>query len=315
MGHVTEHHHVTLCVGGAQEDYDFHTKVLGLRSVKKTVLFDGTAPFYHLYYGNYSGDPSTLITTFPMKQSGVEGRRGSGQIKVIQCSVPVGAIDFWDDRLRSFGIDCTKSTRFGAARLEFSHPCGIEYELVEVENDPRPSISVEGINQDVGIRGVHGVIVSVRDRDGMNDFMDQGFGWKKTGDEGDHIQYEGGEGGSGRVVEVVHEPNVPQGSWTFGAGTVHHCAFAVQSAEQQQEVKDQLEGMGYTDVSDSKDRNYFHSVYVRTPGGALFEAAYSVPESFEKDENLDALGTEFQLPPWLEDKREELLAKLEKIEF
>ena len=34
--------------GGAQEDYDFHTKLLGLRSVKKTVLFDVTAPIYHL---------------------------------------------------------------------------------------------------------------------------------------------------------------------------------------------------------------------------------------------------------------------------
>ncbi|NQV21233.1 MAG: VOC family protein [Rhodospirillales bacterium] len=315
MGHIQGHHHVTLCVGGAQEDYDFHTKLLGLRSVKKTVLFDGKAPFYHLYYGNYDGDPGTLITTFPMAQSGIQGRRGSGQIKVIQCSVPVGALDFWAERLKSFGIDSARTARFGVSRLAFAHPCGIQYELVEAENDSRPSISVDGINKDVGIRGVHGVIVSVRDREGMDDFMDQGFGWRKTGDEGDHTQYEGGDGGSGRVVEVVHEPNLPQGSWTFGAGTVHHCAFGVNSASEQQEVKDYLEGMGYTDVSDSKDRNYFHSVYFRTPGGALFEAAYSVPESFEKDENLAALGTEFQLPPWLEDQRDELLSKLEPIEF
>jgi len=26
------HHHITLGVGGAQEDYDFHTRLLGLRS-------------------------------------------------------------------------------------------------------------------------------------------------------------------------------------------------------------------------------------------------------------------------------------------
>jgi glyoxalase family protein len=227
----------------------------------------------------------------------------------------LGALEFWVDRLKSFGIGSEKSERFGSSRLEFSHPCGIRYELVEVENDPRPAISVDGINEDVGIRGVHGVVVSVRDQNGMNDFMDQGFEWKKTGDEGGYTQYEGGDGGSGRIVEVVHEPDVPQGSWTFGAGTVHHCAFAVNSAEEQQEVKDQLEGMGYTDVSDSKDRNYFHSVYVRTPGGALFEAAYSVPDSFAKDESLEDLGAEFQLPPWLEDQREELLAKLEKIEY
>jgi catechol 2,3-dioxygenase-like lactoylglutathione lyase family enzyme len=49
---VRSHHHLTLCVGGAQEDYDFHVKTLGLRNVKKTLLYDGKVPIYHLYYGN-----------------------------------------------------------------------------------------------------------------------------------------------------------------------------------------------------------------------------------------------------------------------
>ena len=39
-------HHITLCVGTAQDDYDFHTKVLGLKSVKKTALYDGDVPIY-----------------------------------------------------------------------------------------------------------------------------------------------------------------------------------------------------------------------------------------------------------------------------
>ena len=32
---IRRHHHITLCSGSAQEDYDFHTKVLSLKSVKK----------------------------------------------------------------------------------------------------------------------------------------------------------------------------------------------------------------------------------------------------------------------------------------
>ena len=68
--HILKHHHITLSVGTAQEDYDFHTKVLGLKSVKKTALYDGDEPIYHLYYGNDLGDESTLITCFPMRQSG-----------------------------------------------------------------------------------------------------------------------------------------------------------------------------------------------------------------------------------------------------
>ena len=40
---IRRHHHITLCTGGAQEDYDFHTQVLSLKSVKKTALYDGIA--------------------------------------------------------------------------------------------------------------------------------------------------------------------------------------------------------------------------------------------------------------------------------
>ena len=61
---ITRHHHITIATGGAQEDYDFHTKVLGLKSVKKTAFYDGQAPIYHLYYGNDAGEESSLVTTF-----------------------------------------------------------------------------------------------------------------------------------------------------------------------------------------------------------------------------------------------------------
>ena len=69
-------HHLTFCVGGAQEDYDFHVRLLGLKSVKKTVLFDGVIPIYHLYYGNGRGDASTILTSFPYRQAGWMGPRG-----------------------------------------------------------------------------------------------------------------------------------------------------------------------------------------------------------------------------------------------
>ena len=69
-------HHLTMSVGSAQEDYDFHTGVLGLYNVKKTALYDGKVPIYHLYYANRRGDASTVLTTFPFRQAGVMGRRG-----------------------------------------------------------------------------------------------------------------------------------------------------------------------------------------------------------------------------------------------
>src|SRR6201986_2519765 len=98
--YIKRHHHLTLSVGTAQEDYDFHTKVLGLKNVKKTALYDGDEPIYHLYYGNDHGEESTLITCFPMRQSGRKGRKGSGQIKALALSVPVSSLEFWTTHLR-----------------------------------------------------------------------------------------------------------------------------------------------------------------------------------------------------------------------
>src|SRR5215218_10581679 len=75
MAFVSGYHHLTLSTDGVQEDYDFYTKILGLHSVKRTVLFDGTIPVYHLYYGSRDGDASTIITTFPFRKPAVFGRR------------------------------------------------------------------------------------------------------------------------------------------------------------------------------------------------------------------------------------------------
>ena len=81
MAHIAGSHHATLAVGGAQEDVDFHTDVLGMRFIKKTVLYDGSLPIYHLYYSNANGDASSVVTTFPFRQAGINGRRGTNQAR------------------------------------------------------------------------------------------------------------------------------------------------------------------------------------------------------------------------------------------
>src|ERR1700685_208342 len=98
--YIKRHHHRRPRVGKGQEEYDFHTKVLGLKSIKKTALYDGDEPILHLYYGNEHGDPSTLITCFRMRQSGRKARPGTGQICAIGLSVPAGSLGFWRTRLR-----------------------------------------------------------------------------------------------------------------------------------------------------------------------------------------------------------------------
>ena len=84
----------------------------------------------------------------------------------------------------------------------------------------------------------------------------------------------------------------------------------IGSREQQAQLKFHLEGLGYTDTSDVKDRGYFDSIYVRTPSGAMFEATVSHDDGFTCDEPRDKLGMEVMLAPQLTVSREEMLTQL-----
>jgi len=74
-----------------------------------------------------------------------------------------------------------------------------------------------------------------------------------------------------------------------------------------------FEELGYTDFSEIKDRNYFHSIYCRCPGGILVECAATAEGAFARDEPYDALGHQLLLPPWFEERRDEIMAMLDPI--
>src|SRR4051812_44251081 len=216
-------HHLTFCVGGAQEDYDFHVRLLGLKSVKKTVLFDGEIPIYHLYYANGAGDASTILTAFPYRQAGWMGRRGTNQLKALLLSVPANAIGFWADRLSAAGVENEEAELFGTHRLNFAHPTGIPYSLVGVDGDDRTPYEGAGVSAEHAIRGAYGTTTSVREPEPMDYFLTQGMAARKLGSDGGNHQYEvGNDDGHGRILELVEEPDLPQGTWHFGEGTIHH---------------------------------------------------------------------------------------------
>lgn len=312
---IQRHHHLTLCTGNAQEDYDFHTKVLGLKSVKKTALYDGTVPIYHLYYGNDSGEESTLITCFPMRQSGRMGRKGNGQISAISLSVPVSSLDYWAKRLSEHGVANSSVERFGEKLVKFQNPGGIDYELVGIADDNRKPYTGGGVPSEFGIRGTHGITVSVANFETSFEFMDLAWNGKQTAKDANSVRFEVGNGGTGTIVDFHEDPKLKQGTWTFGEGTVHHCAFQVESLDVQTDVKAHIEGLGFTDVSDRKDRGYFDSVYVRTPGGALFEATVSKPTGFLIDETFENMGKAFQIPPVFADKAQWIKEYLEPLNY
>ncbi len=131
-------HHVTATAGGAQADLDFAVSALGLRLVKKTVNFDNHDVF-HFYYGNESGTPGTIWTTFPYAGKGVRvGMKGQGQITAVSFSVPAGSLPFWKSRLSERGLRVSDlDARFGDDVLGVIDPSGLAIELVATSRDTR----------------------------------------------------------------------------------------------------------------------------------------------------------------------------------
>ena len=314
MAHLAGSHHATLSVGGAQEDVDFHTDVLGLRFIKKTVLYDGSLPIYHLYYSNANGDASSVVTTFPFRQAGIKGRRGTNQARELHLAVPASSLDFWSARLSERGVEVQDAEVLDQRRLLLRHPSGIEYALVGVEGDPREGYAGSDVPVEHAIHGIHGVGVHVANPENMVEFVDQSFYGKLVAEEGDRVSLTVGQPSRGGSVELVVNRTDEPGTWRFGEGTIHHFAWDAESLENQDAVKFEIEGVGYTDISELKDRTYFKSVYVRTPAGALFELAVTTADGWATDESPNELGSAFKVPPQFEAQREEIMAQLEHIE-
>ncbi|HEV3483243.1 MAG TPA: VOC family protein [Candidatus Acidoferrales bacterium] len=309
---ATGYHHITACAGGAQEDVNFFTGIVGQRLAKQTVLMDGRFPHYHLYYSNANIEPGSIMTTFPYSR--LMGRRGSGQVQSITYAVSKGALPFWQGHFERHKIDHGPiEERFGQRFIRFSHPAGMTFEVLEDKDDQRIGWSTPAIGQSESVRGFYGTVLSVRDVSEQEKFLIEALGFRKTGVDGRYHRFEIDSGGANKTLVLLHEPDRAPGSWTFGAGTVHHIALWVADDEAMAAQKAIYEELGYTDASEIKDRYYFHSMYVRSPGGILVECCCNVPGGFEKDEPAATLGTKLHIPPWFEDRREEILKTLEPI--
>src|SRR3546814_5194946 len=104
----------------------------------------------------------------------------------------------------------------------------------------------------------------------MDFFMHSCWNFEKIGEEGNRHRYRvKGSTEAGTIIDFLYEPDRRQGSWTIAEGIIHHGAFAVPDMDVQARIKFETEGVGFTDFSDRKNRGYFESTYVRTPGGVM----------------------------------------------
>lgn len=96
-------HHITLICADAQRTVDFYTRTLGLRLVKQTVNFDDPGA-YHLYFGNQTGNPGSIITFFEWPGA-ARGAPGIGGTHHFALSVADrDALLKWKRRLTDLGV-------------------------------------------------------------------------------------------------------------------------------------------------------------------------------------------------------------------
>lgn len=308
--HPTGLHHVTAIASDPQRNLDFYHHVLGLRLIKQTVNFD--APdVYHLYYGNQAGEPGTVLTFFPWPGA-PGGRRGAGQTTTVSFSVPEGALGWWRDHLTRLELDpADATTRFEEEAVRFHDPDGLQIELIAHAGTPHDPWEDGPVPAEHGVRGFHSVTLTERSLDTTGDLLTDTLGFAPAIEEADRIRFGVGSAGAGQIVDVVADPTAPEG--LVAAGTVHHIAWRAPDDDTQRRWRGEIveSGLGVTDII---DRQYFHSIYFREPGGVLFEIATDGP-GFTADEPLLELGRKLRLPPWLEPKREDIEANLPALEL
>jgi glyoxalase family protein len=295
-------HHITAIASDPQRNLDFYAGTLGLRLVKLTVNFDDPAS-YHLYYGDEIGRPGSLLTFFAWP-GGQRGRQGTGQASVVAFAIPPASLGFWVERLLAQGVRYEGPTRrFDEQVLALTDPDGLLLELVAT---PRvlgtPPWADGPLPPEHTIRGLQGTTLWEDGDTGSADFLVRTMGFESGTEEGGVLQLQSGGSGVGTVVNLRRAPGFWRGA--IGVGTVHHVAFRAASAEVQREKRAEIEAQG-REITPVIDRQYFHSVYFREPGGVLFEIATDAP-GFLIDESRAELGTHLKLPPMYEPSREEI---------
>lgn len=284
-------HHVTAIAGDAQRNVDFYAGVLGMRLVKLTVNHDDPAE-YHIYYGDGSGRPGTLLTFFPWPGAS-PGRLGTGMAAHVALGIPPDAAGYWAERLERHGVETARMKIRGRGDvIALKDPDGLSVEFVAgPDRDDAAPWDGGAVPPDRAVRGIDGVTLFESRASATAAFLET-LGFRVRPARGGRFRCVAGDGGPGTVVDVAECPLLQAGA--VSAGCIHHVALRATDAAAQQGFRDTVAGAGVP-VTPIIDRTYFRSIYFHEPGGVLLEIATDGP-GFVVDEPIGLLGSELKLP-------------------
>jgi glyoxalase family protein len=308
-------HHLTAVSSSIRENLRFYTGTLGMRLVKRSVNQDDVSA-YHLFYADAVGSPGTDLTFFDWAMP--PERRGTNSITRTMLRVATrDSLDWWSTRLQEMGVAHSEAEeRDGRLTLDFEDGEGQRLAFVEDggkgdEPTPWKGSSVPAEHQ---VRGLGPIVMSVPDLRPTDTILTRVMELQhaREYDERGHPVhvYEMEGDGPHTELHVAVEPDTPRAR--LGAGGVHHVAFRTPDEAQYHQWHERLDSFGIPN-SGEIDRYYFRSLYFREPGHVLFEIATDGP-GFGVDEDAATLGEKVVLPPFLENRRESIVANLKPLD-
>ncbi|MCM3637786.1 ring-cleaving dioxygenase [Sporosarcina luteola] len=309
---IPGHHHISMITKEAKQNNHFYREILGLRRVKMTVNQDSPT-MYHLFYGDRKGSPGTELSFFEIPTAG-RTYRGTNAFTKIGLLVPTEeSLTYWKARFEEYGVQHSDITTYANKRaLHFEDAEGLRMVLL-VSNGEKvahwETWEKSPVPVEHQIQGMASVEITVRRLEKLASTLTEIFGYTEVSRTGDEAIFQSvlGEVFGEIVVKSLDGPTEKP-----GRGSIHHLAIRVNDDKELAYWDEQVRACGFQ-TSGIVDRFYFKSLYFCESNGILFEIATDGP-GFTIDGDIETLGEQLDLPPFLEDRRAEIEKILQPIE-
>jgi glyoxalase family protein len=260
-------HHVTAVTADPGRCSRFYRGVLGLDRIEPTLGYESNLR-ERLCFGDSLGRPGGILTMLVCPGADC-GRLGRGSVARVAWRVAdAGALRFWGERFAAEGVAAEMVTGPEAGAppaIRFSDPEGLGHELVVDESGDEPLGGDTGdIPASVALRGLDGVIAYGGDVVASSDLLAGRLDFATEGPRAFRLE------GRRRRARYALE-SAPPGRRAFGAGTVHHVAWACEAGELPI-WRQRVIGLG-SRATPIASHGYFDCFYFREPSGVLFEIA------------------------------------------
>lgn len=295
-----------------RSNHFFYHEILGLRRVKKTVNQDDPS-MYHLFYGDRTGSPGTELTFFEMPYAGQTHRGTNAFIRIGLVVNSLDSLHYWKSRLNHFEITYEEIEDYAKRPAIFFEDWDGLRLAIQVEEGALPPLfepwEASPVPAEHQIRGMGTIELHVRRLQKLSRTLTEIFNYTIAEETDKDIIFQSIAGNIyGELLARYREGPREKP----GRGSIHHLAIRVKDEAELSFWQEQVQRRGF-ETTKILERFYFKSVYFRESNGLMFELATDGP-GFTVDSDVESLGKQLDLPPFLENRRKEIETSLKTLE-